>query len=70
MQLSYRGIRYQKQAFPSAPLQTETVSIYRGDSWRQPIAREFLVPWAIAQLRYRGATYSHIVWVRVCQKDV
>lgn len=63
MQLSYRGIRYHEQAFPPAPLHTEIAGVYRGTPWRQPIAREFLVPYAIAQLKYRGATYSHIVWV-------
>ncbi|MGF1482706.1 MAG: DUF4278 domain-containing protein [Cyanophyceae cyanobacterium] len=62
MQLAYRGVRYQRPS-QNLGISVPTVSgMYRGVPWQRRSPKSALVPEAIASLKYRGVSYSHMVW--------
>lgn len=61
MQWLYRMFCYHNQSFPLETSFREISGIYRGLPWRKPIARNPAIPYAIAQLKYRGTNYLKII---------
>lgn len=65
MQLSYRGVCYQRQELISETMSAETVGIYCEIDGCKNASYSTKIPYAIARLTYRGVSYSQIVWVRM-----
>ena len=66
MQLTYRGIRYQRSQ--SLNPSGEIAGVYRGVPWQKRISKPALAPSAIALLKYRGVSYFQIIWGTPPQK--
>ena len=62
MQLNYRGVSYQNSNSSLEATTEEIGGVYRGVFWRNQPLNKQIVPSGIAQLKYRGADYSHVVY--------
>ena len=67
MQLTYRGVRYQRNQNLKTPIGA-IAGVYRGVPWQKRFPSHALVPRAIALLKYRGVSYFHITWGTPPQK--
>ena len=67
MQLTYRGVRYQRsQSLNSVGA---IAGVYRGVSWQRRSFKPAFVPRAIALLKYRGVSYFQLTWGAPPQKS-
>lgn len=62
MQLTYRGVQYQRSSLSLKTSVGAIAGVYRGASWQRRVPKPALVPQAIASLKYRGVSYFHIIW--------
>lgn len=69
MQLSYRGVCYQRLEPVSEMIPAETTGIYRDISWYKDASHRTKIPYAIARLTYRGVHYVQMIWTEVISSN-
>jgi hypothetical protein len=58
MQLSYRGVKYERPVPTLEVTDREIAGTYRGAPWRHQVVRAISAPQPNYTLRYRGVTYN------------